>query len=1124
MDRGQPRLLLLLLATLTALAAWIVATRVRLSPDLAPLLPAHGPGAALATFVRAFHGGDPGLVLLEGDDPAEVHRAALRLSAALAPLPASTRLALEAQSLTPGRLLLLADAPLRRELAALLEPSAMRARLAETRALLLAPGSAALAPTLARDPLRLGQAVAERRTPGGRARSDGELASADGRARLVIVEPPGSALHGEEARRFVLQVEDALRTLRSEHPAVRARLTGGPSLAVATEDLLRSDLTRSSLLALLLASAVFVALQRRPRALLSVLPPLLAGSLLAAAVGALFPGGVAGVAVAFVSVVLGVGMDSGVHVHAAVREAVARGSASPAAEALSRVARPVLGAALVAGCSFACLALSRVEALRQLGLLAAAGEVATALWICAFSPLASGWLERRSVGLPDPPRWAFFLARISRHRLARPLSLATGGALVAVLLWTGGPDRSGGLLLIRPEGLAPQQVYRDLAALLGQPDRPPWVVLVRDADEDAARARADRLFEALLSRPQLTGAMTALTPWAPARATLARRREEMQALDLPGRAADLEAALRELQFQPGRFREALEELAHPTDPPTPEQLRRRFVGRDGEAVVVQIEAQAPDPEALAALVRSVDPAAEVTGWGALEPTLRRALAEDLPRVGGWAALLLVASLALAVRRPRDVALAAAVVAAELVAVLVGMRLLGIPLHLYDALVLPVLLGVTADEVLFVLWAARRGEAVEEALAREAPLVASTALTTAAGFLALLGCAFPPLRHLGAVAALGSVAGVALALLVVPAWARPGETAGELPPQELDDAPHHPRIPQDPRVPEPPGLLEAPPGPRRRQGSPPVRRDLLVLGVVEHQQRRLELPHQLRGVELLQARGEAGLDAPLKHVLHRLPQPHPRREPLDEIPHVDGRSHQGEAAERQPRLPQPSLQRGLVRVERPVRREDRRRSPHRVGDHPVERRPQRPHRVHRRLDGRGKIRKRRPVTGAIPVPRSVQHHHPEARLHQRSHEPPELRPSPVPPVDQQHQRPFPPPPRRQPPVRRRHAERSPCRQDPSLLLRSLPPVRPEHQRLPQPRRHRRRHRLHLRRRSQRRERQVHETNVRAIYRDHGILRGVGGTEVQGRAFWSNRSKAAWTRAVASPSRKRRESWW
>jgi predicted RND superfamily exporter protein len=441
-------------------------------------------------------------------------------------------------------------------------------------------------------------------------------------------------------------------------------------------------------------------------------------------------------------------------------------------DALERVTRPVLGAALVAASAFGCLALSRVEALRQLGLLAAAGEVATALWIWAFSPWASWWLERRSTELPPPPRWAFALARLSSWPALRPLSVAVGAGVIAALVVSGGPDRSGGLLLIRPGGLAPQRVYEDIARRFEREDRPPWVVLVRDADEEAARTRADRIHEALVARPEVAGRVSSLTSWAPSATTLERRRRELDAADLPGRAAALEVTLRESNFNPERFRAMLDELARPPTPSAaPEGLRRRFLGRDGAQVAVQIETQATDPAALAALVRGVDGGAEVTGWGALEPALRGALAADLPRVGGWAALLLLGTLALAIRRPRDVALAAAVVAVELAAVLVGMRVLGIPLHVYDALVLPVLLGVTVDEVLFVLWAARRGEDVEEALAREAPLVAATALTTAAGFSALLACEFAPLRHLGAVAALGSATGVVLALVVVPAWAR-----------------------------------------------------------------------------------------------------------------------------------------------------------------------------------------------------------------------------------------------------------------------------------------------------------------------------------------------------------------
>lgn len=770
------RLVPLALLVLIAAAAWVVATRVRLSPDVGPLLPDRGEAAALGAYARAFGGGDPGLVLIEGDDPEEVRLTAADAIARLAPLgPARDRVSIDEALLTPSRWLLLADPPLAAALGRWLTPDGMRARLSETRALLLAPGSAALVPQIARDPLRLGQAVAEHRA-GAQTRGDGELATRDGRARLVVVDPSGSSLHSQDARRFVADAEAALGLVRAGHPSTRVRLTGGHALAASTEALLRSDLERSAGWSLLLSSLAFVALQRRPRALLAVLPPLAAGTVLAASVGAFFANGVAGVAVAFVSVALGVGMDTGVHVHAAVREAVARGSAAPVEDALGRVSRPVLGAALVAASAFGCLALSRVEALRQLGLLAAAGELATAVCIWAFSPWLSWLLERHGAAIPAPPRWAHALAALSGWPRLRAVSLVALAATLLALLVGGLPSTDAGLLAIRPEGLAPQQVYADIAARFGSSDQVPWVVLVRDRDEESARTRADRLHDALVAHPTVAGSLESMTPWAPSATTLSERRRALA--DLPARADDLRAALREQGLAPQRFEAAIDDLARPAETlPVVPGLERRFVGRDGADTLVRIEARAPDREALAALVRRVDPRAEVTGWGALEPALRGTLRADLPRVGGAAALLLVASLTLAVRRARDVALAATVVAAELALVLVAMRLLSIPLHLYDALVLPVLLGVTVDEVLFVLWAVRRGQDPAEAIAHEAPLVAATALTTAAGFTALLGCQFAPLRHLGAVAALGSVTGLLLALLVVPAWAQKGTREG-----------------------------------------------------------------------------------------------------------------------------------------------------------------------------------------------------------------------------------------------------------------------------------------------------------------------------------------------------------
>jgi predicted RND superfamily exporter protein len=82
----------------------------------------------------------------------------------------------------------------------------------------------------------------------------------------------------------------------------------------------------------------------------------------------------------------------------------------------------------------------------------------------------------------------------------------------------------------------------------------------------------------------------------------------------------------------------------------------------------------------------------------------------------------------------------------------------------------VLFGVTIDESMFLLHAAR-AHSRDEALREQGPLVAATALTTAAGFIALVACRFDGLRDLGTVGAIGVIAGLVAALVVVPAAMR-----------------------------------------------------------------------------------------------------------------------------------------------------------------------------------------------------------------------------------------------------------------------------------------------------------------------------------------------------------------
>src|SRR5262249_12035126 len=120
------------------------------------------------------------------------------------------------------------------------------------------------------------------------------------------------------------------------------------------------------------------------------------------------------------------------------------------------------------------------------------------------------------------------------------------------------------------------------------------------------------------------------------------------------------------------------------------------------------------------------------------------------------------------RRPSRVGLAVAVLAVE-IAIVVGLaRLLGVRWHVYDALVLPVLLGITLDEVLFLIEAVQRSRSIDDAITEQAPLGSATALTTAAGFVALCVCRFDGLVDVGKIGALGSVVGLVVALVAVPA--------------------------------------------------------------------------------------------------------------------------------------------------------------------------------------------------------------------------------------------------------------------------------------------------------------------------------------------------------------------
>jgi hypothetical protein len=259
----------------------------------------------------------------------------------------------------------------------------------------------------------------------------------------------------------------------------------------------------------------------------------------------------------------------------------------------------------------------------------------------------------------------------------------------------------------------------------------------------------------------------------------AMRLAQRDRLDLPARRGALESALREEGFDLRACAPALDAFAAPSREAPPASgdreaalawLRARHVARDGRttmaATFVRIGKGRVAAERARAAILSADPRAVITGFDSIDRGLRDALGRDLGIVGAAALVIVALGLRLALRSVRQTTVALATLVCELGVVGLAMRVLAVRWHVYDALVLPVLFGVTIDESMFLLYATNEGS-IRKALEHQGPLVAATALTTSAGFAALIACRFPGLRDLGVVGTVGVLAGLVAALVVVP---------------------------------------------------------------------------------------------------------------------------------------------------------------------------------------------------------------------------------------------------------------------------------------------------------------------------------------------------------------------
>ncbi|RMG16173.1 MAG: hypothetical protein D6731_06830 [Planctomycetota bacterium] len=646
----------------------------------------------------------------------------------------------------------------------------------------------------------------------------------------LLVEPlarPGDLAATGAA---VAELRRLLAELAPRFPKLSLGLTGKPALTVDEMATYRSDAQRATLLSLggviLLYALAFGRLQA---------PLLAAGALVAALAwtfgfAALALGRLNLLSIVFAVVLVGLGIDSGIHLIARCEEERDKEGADwPGAveRSLRGTRRAVWTAAITTGLAFLSAWFTDFQGMRELGLIAGVGVLLCALAATTLLPAALVLLGPSSLGrarprsLASPPGAAPPRPRPRAFLLVSLVALGLAGGLAGrglrfefdllSLQAEGTPSVEWERRLLRQEGspaLSVQVLAEDLddarrvAARLRALPCVAEVYSPADLVPADPRQRGERLaaLRALLPPPAPSAA-----PRSPASLVLALGRlrdalEELEELALAGgRDRDADAldacveacdqALLAAQDPKGsaalaryavrcvaRLRGWIEALHRETSSPPPTlenlapELRRLFVGKSGKLLVsARPRGVGWDEDSLRGLRDAIRGAVGLRAAGfpiQVYETLTR-LRDGYLRAGAYALAAVFVVLLVDLRSLRSAGLALGPTLLGAGWLLGAMRLLGLDFNAANLMALPVVFGAGVDAAVHVLHRMGASEAVADVPPATRKAVVVSGLTTAIGFGALASAQHRGLASLGTVMALGILAALLAALVTLP---------------------------------------------------------------------------------------------------------------------------------------------------------------------------------------------------------------------------------------------------------------------------------------------------------------------------------------------------------------------
>jgi predicted RND superfamily exporter protein len=547
---------------------------------------------------------------------------------------------------------------------------------------------------------------------------EGVLESDDGKYTFLLVVPSIKFSNVAAGGELLDEIRAKIDALDPEAAGVEVRFAGNLKVIEEQHHTMRRDLRNASILALLCGVLLVAGFTRRPLAPLIVGCSLVAGVVWTFAFARIAIGHVNIITGFLVAVLIGLGIDFGIHLYVRYRQERARiGEAGPEAviAAVNGTLPPALTSALTTAGTFLSFSIADFRGFSEFGLIAGVGVLLTLASSFLILPPIVILLDRlfrrlRSGTGPRPQKTLRFAIRAPAAGVFAVAFLALAGFGAASL--TDIPFRNN-FKLLRGASEATEffeYVDENLGAGFN-----PAVILTRSVDD--ARRTAVIIDETINDRQgderSRIGKSVSISDFLPRHVGEYRKRVERlrQILLDPklddaaakegDRADQLRDARRMVQTDPWKLADL------------PPQIHRRFISLEGDEYLVfvwprqrndadyQAVAWESELDALAQRLDAAGIAHRMADETLIMAWIHRMIREDGVPLLAVAGIVVLFFLALDFRDPRRVALVFFPLATGMLAFAGAIRALGMELNMFNMVVLPSVVGIGIDNAVHI---------------------------------------------------------------------------------------------------------------------------------------------------------------------------------------------------------------------------------------------------------------------------------------------------------------------------------------------------------------------------------------------------------------------------------------